>query len=370
MNPFVEKIKAQIRSLVPYALEHVDADIKLDMNENPLDTPLPIKEAVLEQLRTREWTRYPDLIPSAVLQKLSAYENWPVQGLLLGNGSNEMLKTILLAVAAPGVRVTVVQPSFSVYRQLVTVAGGEYHEVLLTPDLKFDVPAISRAASQSALTIVCVPNNPTGTALQPEAIREILHAAAGLVIVDEAYYEFSGHTAKPLLNDFQNLILLRTFSKAMAMAGLRIGYLMTEPSLSAEIGKAKLPYNMNFMSLAAAEAALDHIDLLQANVRRVIELRNALSAELKAIGGVEVFPSASNFILFRTSRSASALFEALYAQSILIRDVSRAPLLERCLRVTVGNETENRMFLNVLEKILRDGATPRTPPSHTAGEIF
>lgn len=345
---------------MPYALKHVDAAVKLDMNENPLDTPQPIKDAVIEQLRGRRWTRYPELVPQLLLEKLSKFSAWPIEGLIVGNGSNEVLKTILLAVAGPGVCVLVAQPSFSVYQHLVKITGAEYREVLLTPDLRFDVKAICRETRDADLTIVCVPNNPTGTTLDPDAIRDILRSTSGLVIVDEAYHEFSGTTAFELLKDFPNLILLRTFSKAMAMAGLRIGYLIGDPAIVAELAKTKLPYNLNFVSIAAAEAGLDHIHLLRANVRRIINLRMALEAQLKELPGVETFPSGANFILFRTPLPAPVLFESLYAQSVLIRDVSKAPLLDRCLRVTVGTEEENAMFVAALEKSLRQGVAKHT----------
>jgi histidinol-phosphate aminotransferase len=359
-NSFLGKIKPNVRGLTPYALEHVDATVKLDMNENPLDTPQPIKDAVIEQLRGRRWTRYPELVPQLLLEKLSKFSAWPIEGLIVGNGSNEVLKTILLAVAGPGVCVLVAQPSFSVYHHLVEITGAEYREVLLTPDLLFDVKAMCRETKKADLTIVCVPNNPTGTTLDPEAIRDILRSTSGLVIVDEAYHEFSGTTAFELLKDFPNLILLRTFSKAMAMAGLRIGYLIGDPLIVAELAKTKLPYNLNFVSIAAAEAGLDHIHLLQDNVRRIINLRMALEARLKELPGVETFQSGANFILFRTPLPAPILFESLYAQSVLIRDVSKAPLLDRCLRVTVGTGEENALFVAALEKSLRQGVAKHT----------
>jgi len=359
-NSFLEKIKPSVRALTPYALKHVDATVKLDMNENPLDTPQPIKDAVIERLCSRRWTRYPELVPQVLLKKLSKFSAWPVEGLIVGNGSNEVLKTILLAVAGPGVRVLVSQPSFSVYQHLVKISGAEYREVLLTPDLGFDVKAICRETRNADLTIVCVPNNPTGNTLEPDVIRDILRSTSGLVIIDEAYHEFSGTTAFELLKDFPNLILLRTFSKAMAMAGLRIGYLIGDPAIVAELAKTKLPYNLNFVSIAAAEAGLDHIHLLQANVRRIINLRMALEARLKEVMGVETFHSGANFILFRTPLPAPVLFESLYAQSVLIRDVSKAPLLDRCLRVTVGTEEENALFVAALEKSLRQGVTKHT----------
>lgn len=370
MNPFVEKIKANVRAIAPYALEHVDAIVKLDMNESPIDTPPVIKNIVLDRLRKREWTRYPELVPETMLEKLSAFAGWPTEGLLVGNGSNEILKTILLAVADPHKRVCVVQPSFSVYRQLISVTGAEHRAVLLTPELEFDVSAICQEAAHADLTIVCVPNNPTGTQLGLPALREIGRAASGLVIVDEAYHEFSGQSAYELLKEFPNLILLRTFSKAMSMAGLRIGYMLTDPALTTEIAKAKLPYNMNFVSITAAEAALDHIDLLRSNVQKIVQLREFLAARMKEIEGVEVFPSGANFILFRTPMAAPDLFEALYSQSILVRDVSKAPLLKRCLRVTVGAPHENEQFLLALRKSLQERNYRRTRQGESTSDIL
>jgi histidinol-phosphate aminotransferase len=352
MNPFIKKIRANVREIAPYSLEHVDAQVQLDMNENPIDTPLAIKNSVIEKLQTREWTRYPELFPEALYRKLSSFVGWPQQGILVGNGSNELLTTTLLAVAGPGVQVTVVQPSFSIYHQLIQITGANYHEVRLTPELQFDVGSICRAIKHSDLTILCVPNNPTGTLLDCRSLRDILKVTSGLVLLDEAYHEFSQGTAFELLREFKNLIILRTFSKAMSLAGLRIGYLLADPDLVREIEKAKLPYNLNFVSIAAAEAALDHIRLLKANVKKVIALRESLCQQLQAIDGVEVFPSGANFILFRTPRPGPETFEALYTQSILVRDVSRAPLLGRCLRVTVGSQQDNDAFLDALRKVL------------------
>ena len=351
-NPFVNRIKPHVRALVPYELEHVEARIQLDMNENPLDMPAPIKEEVLARVRRREWTRYPELIPQTLLEKLSTSVHWPVNGLLLGNGSNEILKMIISAIADVETRVAVAQPSFSVYRQMVQLSGAQYAQVLLTPDLRFDVEAVCRAAAQADLLILCVPNNPTGTQLELDAARKILRAATGIVVLDEAYHEFSGCTAQSLLPEFPNLILLRTFSKAMAMGGLRVGYLMADPDLAIEIGKARLPYNLNFVSLTAAEVSLDHVELLRANVNQVIVWRERLREQLGAIKGLEVFPSGANFILIRTPLPAATLYEELYRRSILVRNVSQAPLLDRCLRITVGTEKENEQLIAALAAIL------------------
>ncbi len=353
INPFVNQIRSTVRAMAPYSLEHVDAQVKLDMNENPIDMPAEIKEKVIRLLRERQWTRYPELIPQRLLEKLSAVVGWPVGGLLVGNGSNEILMTVLVAIATPMTVVTVVQPSFSVYRTMVELSGAQYRQVLLTPEFQFDIGAIVKIAAQSDILIVCTPNNPTGSLLGLDAIRQILTASRGLVVVDEAYHEFSGQTALPLLREFQNLILLRTFSKAMAMGGLRVGYLMSDPALAPEIGKAKMPYNLNFVSLAAAEASLDHNSLLRENVQQVIRWREDLSHRLKTIPGVEVFPTGSNFILVRTNRPASEVYESLYARSILVRDVSRAPLLDRCLRITVGTAEENERLVTALRTVLK-----------------
>jgi histidinol-phosphate aminotransferase len=251
-----------------------------------------------------------------------------------------------------GTRVVIPQPTFTLYKLLATILGGELKEVLLTETLEFDIARMLDAASSADVTVICSPNNPTGCLIGLSDLKEILRTAAGLVIVDEAYHEFSRQTVVPLLHEFKNLIVLRTFSKAMAMAGLRVGYLLAHPELVQEISKAKLPYNLNIFSMAAAEAAIEHFDQLKPQINLLIEERERLCGLMSWIPGIKAYPSQANFIAFETSMAPADVFSSLYAEGILVRDVSRYPMLGKFLRVSVGSPSENDQFLAALKKTL------------------
>jgi histidinol-phosphate aminotransferase len=177
-----------------------------------------------------------------------------------------------------------------------------------------------------------------------------LRAAKGLVVLDEAYHEFSRQTVVPLLQEFDHLVVLRTFSKAMAMAGLRVGYLLAHPLLVEQISKAKLPYNLNVFSMAAAEAAIEHFDLLKPQIELLIQERKRVYQELQQIERVKPYPSQANFIAFRVDATPADAFAALYSDGVLVRDISRYPMLERFLRVSIGTQVENDQFLVALRR--------------------
>ena len=208
-----------------------------------------------------------------------------------GKGSNELIEAVLMVTVEPGKRVVIPQPTFTLYQMLTIILGGEPRPVPLTETLSFDVPRIAEAAAQADVTLLCCPNNPTGSMLSLDEMRSILTAARGLVIIDEAYHEFSRQSAVPLLHEFEHLVVLRTFSKAMSMAGLRVGYLLGHPPLVEQIAKAKLPYNLNIFSMAAAEAAVEHFGLLQPQIELLIQERERLLGQLHETRGVTAYPS-------------------------------------------------------------------------------
>jgi histidinol-phosphate aminotransferase len=208
---------------------------------------------------------------------------------------------------------------------------------------------------------VCSPNNPTGSFLEPAEVDRLCRDTEGLVVIDEAYHEFAEGSVAPLLARHENLVVLRTFSKAMAMAGLRVGYLLGAPRLVREIDKARLPYNLNFFSEAAALAALRRPEVLAASVDRLIRLREDLMASLAALPGAAVHPSRANFFLLELrDRAPRAVFEALYAEGILVRDVTSYPGLERCLRISVGSETDNAALVAAMQRALAQAPAGRT----------
>jgi histidinol-phosphate aminotransferase len=259
-----------------------------------------------------------------------------------------------MVTVGSGTKVLIPQPTFTLYSQIVTALGGEVLNVPLTSEFQFNAEAIrQRAVSDRAdLIIICSPNNPTGCRIANDALKRLASGFDGLIIVDEAYHEFAGKTAVPLLMELSNLIVLRTFSKAMAMAGLRVGYLLTSPELAREIHKAKLPYNLNFFSATAAEVACERYDLLKPRINLLIRERERLLSELRLIPGIDPVPSSANFMIAKSAVPPQTLFKELLASDILIRDVSSYPMLADYFRVSVGTPEENDRLIIALKEVM------------------
>jgi histidinol-phosphate/aromatic aminotransferase/cobyric acid decarboxylase-like protein len=359
-----------------------------------------VKRRVLDRALDRPWSRYPAIAPQELLAALARFAGWPADGVLAGNGSNELIEALLLVTVGPGTRVVIPEPTFTLYALMTTILGGEPVRVPMSfpgagdavslggapvtrgPEesavaipgpsgpgrrkslgVTYDVEALlaARRASGASVTIVCSPNNPTGTSLDPGDVERLCRDGDGLVVIDEAYHEFSGRTVVPLLGRHPNLIVLRTFSKAMALAGLRVGYLLASPELVREVNKARLPYNLNFFSQAAAIAALEEKDALAAGVRRLVAERERLLARLADVPGLRAFPSDANFFLVELlSADPKAVFASMARRGVLVRDVTSYPMLGRCLRVSVGSEEENEAFLRALGTALTEAGMDLT----------
>jgi histidinol-phosphate aminotransferase len=348
-------IKPEVRALHAYTLSPHRASVKLNQNENPWDAPARIKEEVLQRFAARSWSRYPDFVPTSLHERLAQFAEWKSDGILAGNGSNELIQAVLMVTMAPGKRVLISEPTFMLYRQVATVLGGDVESVLLTPDLKYDSEALLNTveARQPDVTIICSPNNPTGCAIDEAALRSILKASRGLVVVDEAYHEFAEHSVVPLLHEHENLVVLRTFSKAMAFAALRVGYLLAAPNLVREIGKALLPYNLNAFSQIAAEVAMENYDReLRPLVKQIIAERERLFAELSGIDGLDPVPSRANFLIVKSGNTdPKRIFADLLKSDVLIRDVSGYPMLSEYFRFSVGTPEENDYLLKKIREI-------------------
>jgi histidinol-phosphate aminotransferase len=354
MDP-LRHVKPAVRSLSAYQLVEQSARIKVNQNENPHDIPASIKRRVVERAMRRPWSRYPSLAATDLTSALSAHTGWRRDGILAGNGSNELIEALLRVTVSSGTAVVIPEPTFSLYAMLTTILGGEAVRVQLDAELQYDAHALLSARERvgAPVTIVSSPNNPTGGVLAIEDVRRICEAGDGLVVVDEAYHEFAGHTVRPLLDVCPNLVVLRTFSKARALAGLRVGYLMADPALVKEVSKARLPYSLNFFSELCAMAALEEARTLEVSVLRLVEERERLIAELDALPGLRAYPSRANFFLVELLESdPAAVFQALRERDILVRDVTRYPRLDRCLRISVGSEEENQALLLAFREIL------------------
>ncbi|HEX8245738.1 MAG TPA: histidinol-phosphate transaminase [Longimicrobium sp.] len=351
-------IKPSVRSLGAYTLRPYEPRIKLNQNESPYDVPDELKRRISERLAHRPWNRYPPFVASNFIEAVSEATRWPSDGILVANGSNELIQAVLAVTVAAGTTVVVPEPTFTLYRLMTEVHAGAVASVPLTDDMRFDVDAIVRAAREhdAAVVVLCTPNNPTGCWLQQDDILRIHDETDALILLDQAYVEFGGYDAIPLLDDRPRLVVLRTFSKAMALAGLRAGYMLAHPALAAEVHKAKLPYNINFFTEVAAAEVLCGRALLAGNVARIRAERDRLLREMRETPGVRVFDSAANFVLFRVESPAithTEVFDRLLKEhGILVRDVSKYVMLERCLRVNAGTGEETGAFLDALRSIM------------------
>jgi histidinol-phosphate aminotransferase len=289
-------------------------------------------------------------------ERLAEFSGWTAEGVVAGNGSNELIQALLMVTVGEGKRVLINEPTFALYRQITTVLGGEIISLPLNANLSYDVKTLRAAVAdlQPEVTIVCSPNNPTGCVLSDNDLRLLLESTNGLVVVDEAYHEFAEHSVVPLLREHDNLVVLRTFSKATAMAGLRAGYLLAAPELATEIRKAVLPYNLNLISQTAAEVAVEMYEVeLRPLVREIIAERERLYDALSHIDGLGPVRSRANFILVRSSIDPMWIFAELLNRNILIRDVSGYPMLSEYFRLSVGTPEENDLLLEALREIFR-----------------
>ncbi|MDQ3652832.1 MAG: histidinol-phosphate transaminase [Acidobacteriota bacterium] len=354
MHDPLDTIKPRVRELRAYSLTPDRGAVKINQNENPWDTPAPIKMETARRLSARAWSRYPDFAPVSLHEKLARFAGWTPEGVVAGNGSNELIQALLMVTVTEGKRVLISEPTFALYRQITTVLGGKVISVPLTPDLKYDAEALMKAVGEHEpdVTIICSPNNPTGCRIDDADLIKILEAARGLVAVDEAYFEFTNHSVVPLLERHANLAVFRTFSKAMAMAALRVGYLLAAPELTREISKAVLPYNLNAMSQTAAEVTVEmYAEEMRPLVDKIIAERERLYIELKNIRGLAPVKSESNFMVVRSDIAPRRVFDELLRRDILIRNVSNYPMLKDYFRLSVGTPAENDLLINALREI-------------------
>jgi histidinol-phosphate aminotransferase len=350
-------VRPEIRALSAYHVPPANNLIKLDAMENPWSWSAGLRTAWLETLRTVEINRYPD--PAARELQASmrvAMEVPATAGVILGNGSDELIQMIIQTVAMPGRVVMAPDPTFVMYRQIATVANMGYVAVPLLADFSLDEGAMLEALAeqQPAVTFLSYPNNPTGNLFDAGSLLKILSRAAGLVVIDEAYAPFTDASFMPEIGRYDNLLVLRTVSK-MGLAGLRLGLLAGAPAWLEQINKTRLPYNISVINQATGQFALAHRELFAAQAHEIRTQRAILMSGLRALKQLTVYPSDANFILFRSPPGrATVLFEGLKAAGILIKNLDGSNgALQDCLRVTVGLPEENAAFLAALRELLQ-----------------
>jgi len=349
-------IPAELRAREAYAVPDARGLVKLDAMENPYPWPPELVEGWLEALRAVPVNRYPDAGAARVKARLRELAPLPAgTDLVVGNGSDELIQLLALALRAPGRVVLAPEPTFVMYRLCALAAGLDYAGVPLGED--FTLPAEEMLAAierrSPALVFLAYPNNPTGTLFDAEAVRRIVAAAPGLVVVDEAYAPFAEASFVGELGRHPNLLVMRTLSK-LGLAGLRVGWLAGPREWLRELDKLRLPYNVNALSQASVDFALRHYAVFEAQAACLRRARESLREAMAALPGVEVWPSRANFLLFRVpSNQAVRVHGGLRERGVLVKCLHGAhPALADSLRVTVGAPEENEMFLHALRRVL------------------
>ncbi len=350
-------ITPEVRALSAYAVAESAGLIKLDAMENPYPWPAELKVEWLERLRGVDVNRYPDPKATALSKRLRAVLAVPESAdILLGNGSDELIQLLMLAIGGPGSVVFAPDPSFAMYALLARTTGRRFVSVPLDEadfSLRLEETLETIREHEPALVFIAYPNNPTGNLFDSRHVEAILDATPGVVVVDEAYAPFAHASFFSQIQTRPNLLVLRTVSK-LGLAGLRLGVLAGAPAWISQLDKLRLPYNLNILTQVSADLALSHYGLFQDQTQKIIRDRNDLHARLGAMDGIQVWPSQANFLLIRTRPgTGNATVARLREGGVLVKSLHGAsPLLDDCVRVTVGRPEENAAFLKALEEVI------------------
>lgn len=342
-------VRPEVRNLVPYKAEEHKCPLRMDANENPYPLPKPVRERIAAALSAVPLNHYPDPSASKLKAFISQRIGVDAGQIVLGNGSDELIQMILMAFGGPDVCAVYPVPTFSMYGIIASSMGQPTCEIPL--DDKFDI--VPDEFPGKGILFLSWPNNPTGNCFSQERMEQLIAKFEGIVVVDEAYYDFARKTFLPKLAEMENLIILRTLSK-IGLAGLRIGILVANPAVVKEIEKVRLPYNINSLSQVAATEVLADPGVIDAQINLIVEERENLYYRLRGLrSGITTFPSDANFVLIRV-KDAARVHEGLIAdEGILVRNLSRPGPLENCLRITVGMQDDNHAFLVAISRLTR-----------------
>jgi histidinol-phosphate aminotransferase len=334
-------IRKNILEMEPYSSARDEfqgvASVYLDANENPYNNGI---------------NRYPDPLQQDLKVKISRIKNVHPQQIFLGNGSDEPIDLVIRAFCEPGTdNIVSIKPTYGMYKVCANINNVAFREVLLTKDFRLDAEAVLKEVDKNTKIIfLCSPNNPTGNSFVREKILHILNNFDGIVVLDEAYIDFSEQESfLGQLQNYPNLVVLQTFSKAWGMAGLRLGMAFASNQIIDVLNKIKYPYNINVLTQQQASRQIDLIDDKNVKVYSIFSQRKVMVAELKKIDGVlEVFPSDANFLLIKVN-DARKMYNYFLEKEIIVRDRSKVKLCEGCLRITVGTPSENQIFIDALK---------------------
>jgi histidinol-phosphate aminotransferase len=352
----VIKSAPHIDGLVPYDPKYMSVDTLLSANEYPLNLSEDVRRAALKRIEQLAFNRYPDPLANELRECIAAHTGLQRDQILISNGGDELLFNLFLAWGGPGRTLLNFPPTFSVYASNAHITGTSVIDVLRRDDFSIDRVATLAAIKEYEPSIILItsPNNPTGNCVDRALLEEILQSTDALVFLDEAYIEFAASSCEDLLFEHENLAILKTFSKAFALAGVRLGYMLSSVSVIQGFLRVRQPYSVDGVSQILGEEAYRARDIMESHVAEIKKQRELLAVELATIEGVEVFPSEANYLLVRFA-DAHQVWENLYERySVLVRDFSATPGLENCLRITVGTASENERLLAALRSELEE----------------
>jgi histidinol-phosphate aminotransferase len=346
--------RAGVRDVDPYVSPQLDVVARLSTNECPHPLPRDFADELAHAVRDLPLNRYPDGQMTRLREEIAARHGHTFEGTWTANGSNEVLTELLLAYGGPGQRAVTFEPTYLLHSRLSRLTSTDVVPVGIDRPFVIGDDAIDRAlAADPDVVFVCSPNNPTGNAQPLEAVAALAaRMPAALIVVDEAYIEFGGESALKLVADHRNVAVVRTFSKAFALAGARLGYVLTGPDVVADLQRVRLPYHMSALTQAAGIVALRHTAEAMSLLDAVRAQRDRIVGELGAMPGVTVFPSDANFVLFvpPEPHDARRVWQSLLDRGVLVRDLTE--VVPGALRVTAGAEHEVDLFLTSLQEIL------------------
>ncbi|HVE77096.1 MAG TPA: histidinol-phosphate transaminase [Actinomycetota bacterium] len=347
--------RSDLADVQPYMAPQMEAAIKLNTNESPYPPPPQFFEELAVRLSKLQLNRYPLREFNEAREAVAARTGTLTERVWLANGSNEIFLQLLLAFGGVERKAMTLEPSYSMHSHIVRITGTRHLRGRRNPDYSLEINACSDAidVQKPDIVLICAPNNPTGTGITEDELRVFCERAPGLVILDEAYVEFGEGSFVRLMEEFDNLVVTRSFSKAWRLAGARLGYLVAQPWVIEEVMKVRLPYHLSSLSQAAALTALGMGDELLSTVETIKHERDRLYRELSTTRGVAAIPSLANFVLFRClEKPGTEVWKALLEKGVLIRDFSDVPGCQDCLRVSVGTPEQDEKFLEALAEAL------------------
>jgi histidinol-phosphate aminotransferase len=341
-----------LRDVGPYVSPQLTVTARLNTNECPLPLPQGFADELSDEIASLPLNRYPDGQMTRLREELATSVGHPFEGTWAANGSNEILTQLLQAYGGTGRRAAVFEPTYLLHSRIAWLTQTGVVSLTLGDGFALSQEGVSAAVGANPdVVFVCSPNNPTGNTQTLDTIRSLASASGGLVIVDEAYVEFGGETALPLVAEYPNVAVVRTFSKAFALAGARIGYALASPEVVEDLQRVRLPYHLSALTQAAGLTALRHEDEAAAGLDAIRAERDRIVRALSLIDGATVFPSEANFVLFQPPGDAKALWQGLLDRGVLVRDLT--DVVPNGLRVTAGTTHEVDLFLKAVEEVLR-----------------